>query len=260
MDPDLITSDLDDEKSDKAKSLLNQIFSRNDSVREELVHFFDDLEIPVRNDQVQMILGVIRMLKFSADKIKIPIANVVAVPEDADIKKTTGVIIKSGHSRIPVFHEENNQKTFTGLVYAKDILKSIKSKKKIFKIADYMRPVKVIPESQSLLSLMREMRLKRAHMMLTANEFGEISGLITLEDILEEIVGEIKDEYDNLAPLIKEVGHRQYNVDGSIHLTDLNKELMLKVFTSLHQLINNRRVRECAGIPDRFRFTFCNLP
>jgi len=229
MDPDIITTGTDEPSSNKAKSLLNQIFTRNDSIREELVDFFDNLEIPVRNDQIQMILGVVRMLKFTADKIKIPMAKIVAVREDSDLKETTAMIIKSGHSRIPVYKEEKKQKSFTGLLYAKDLLKSLHSRKKSFRISDYMRPVKVIPESQSLLSLLQDMRLKRQHMMLTANEFGEITGLITMEDILEEIVGEIKDEYDSLALPVKEVGHHLYNVDGSINLTDLNKELMLNL-------------------------------
>lgn len=216
-------------KASRVKTILGQIFSKNDTLRQELSDFFEDLEIPVRNDQIQMILGVVRMMSFSADKIKISSANMVALREDCSSRQAVETICNSGHSRIPIYREEEGQRNYTGLLYSKDLLRSFHKKVKKFKVSDYMREVQVIPETQSLLSLMRDMRLNRQHLMLVAGEYGEITGLITLEDILEEIVGEIKDEHDSRAILIQEIGHRLYEIDASMNLTDINKELAINL-------------------------------
>ena len=229
MEHKIISTNSNDDNTERVRNLLGQIFTRNDTVREELMDFFSELGIPVRNDQIQMILGVIRMLKFTAEKIKVPLSNVVSLQEDADVKQTIDKIMESGHSRIPVYLEKDGQKNFTGLLYAKEALRIIKSKKKTFRLREYLRDIQVIPETQSLLSLLREMRLNSQHMMLTANEHGEITGLITLEDILEEIVGEIKDEHDTETFQIRDVGNNLYEVNGSINLTDINKDLAVNL-------------------------------
>jgi len=228
----IITSDDDkpsEEKESRIKSLLTQIFSRNDTVREQLIEFFEDIELPVRNDQIQMILGVIRLLNFTAEKIKIPLGNMVNLPIDASLKDTVQVIKKSGHSRVPVYKETGGHKKYVGLLYAKDIIGCTDSKKQKFHLEEYTRKLQFIPESQSLLSLLREMRMHSQHLMLTVDEYGEVNGLITLEDILEEIVGDIRDEYDKNTLPIKEIGHRLYEIDASVNLTDINKKLALNL-------------------------------
>lgn len=226
----ITTDDSENEnKSSKLKTILSQIFTRQDPMREELSRFFEDQEVPIRNDQMQMILGVVRMLGFTADQVKVPLANMVSLPEDSDLKKTVETICESGHSRIPLYRVEGGKTDYTGLLYSKDLLRSFSKKTKKFKLADYMREIQTIPETQSLLSLLRDMRVKRQHLMLTANEYGDITGLITLEDILEEIVGEIKDEHDSRQVEIEEVGHRLYQVEGSMNILDLNKELAINL-------------------------------
>jgi len=217
-------------KTSKLKNILNQIFSRNDTLRNELIDFFDDKDIPLRNDQLQMILGVIKMMEYDANNVKVPITKVVSISAKSSLNATLKIICKTGHSRIPVYEEDGGKRKYVGLLYAKDILKSYLKKIGRFKLKDYIREVKVIPETQSLLSLLRDMRVNRQHMMLTANEYGDITGLITLEDLLEEIVGEIKDEYDSAKyTAIKTIGHRLYEVDASTSITDINKELMINL-------------------------------
>ncbi len=218
-----------DSKSSRLKTILSQIFTRQDPLREELSRFFEDQEVPIHNDQMQMILGVIRMLGFTAEQIKVPLANMVSLPEETDLKKTVDTICKTGHSRIPLYRIESGKTEYIGLLYSKDLLRSFARKSKKFKVSDYMREIQIIPETQSLLSLLRDMRVKRQHLMLTANEYGDITGLITLEDILEEIVGEIKDEHDSRQMQIMEVGHRLYQIDGSMNILDLNKELAINL-------------------------------
>lgn len=218
-----------EEKASRVKNLLNQIFTKNDTIRQELIEFFDDMELPVRNDQIQMILGVIHLLGFTAEKIKIPTARMTSLAIDSSYKDAIQAINQSGHSRIPVYEEKKGHRKYTGLLYAKDLLKSVQKKMKGFTLKEYIRKVETVPQTQSLLSLLRDMRMRRQHMMLTANEYGEITGLITLEDILEEIVGEIKDEYDSKKENIEEIGHRLYRVDAAMNLSDLNKQLAINL-------------------------------
>ncbi|MDH5717211.1 MAG: CBS domain-containing protein [Spirochaetia bacterium] len=211
------------EKGSKFSQFLSHLFGKSANIREELTEFFEDQEIPVSNEQLQMILGVLRLVGNSAEKGKISLPGVTALPLNSTKEHAISVIIKSGHSRIPVYDEKNARKEYIGIIYAKDLLKAEKKKK--IKLSDYLRPLPVVPETQSLLSLLREMRLKRHHLAMTVNEYGEFTGLITLEDILEEIVGDIKDEYDSGKNPIKEIKHRVYSVDALTPLSEINNEL-----------------------------------
>ncbi|MDH4263718.1 MAG: CBS domain-containing protein, partial [Spirochaetia bacterium] len=139
-----------EEKTSRIKALLNQIFTKNDTIRQELIQFFDDIELPVRNDQIQMILGVIHLLNFTAEKIKIPLARVTSLSVNSDYKSIIKIINQTGHSRIPIYEEENGHRKYIGLLYAKDLLKSFLKILKKFSLKDYVRDVKVVPESQSL--------------------------------------------------------------------------------------------------------------
>ncbi|MDH5720185.1 MAG: CBS domain-containing protein [Spirochaetia bacterium] len=216
-------------ESSTFKSFIKKLFGKNGNVRDELTDFFEDHEIPVSNDQLQMIMGILRLIGFKADKIKIPLPNVVSLPLKSSKENIVSVIIKSGHSRIPVYDENKGRKEFIGLIYAKDLLKAFTEKKKSIKLKEYLRPLQIVPEGQSLLSLLREMRLKQHHLMMTVNEYGEFTGLITLEDILEEIVGEIRDEFDRKKAPIKEIGLRLYRVDALLPLSDINNELAINL-------------------------------
>ena len=202
---------------------------RHGSLRESLVHFFDRHETPLANDQLQMVLSVVKLAEYDADKIKIPINKIVDLPLDANLDKIVRVLRKSGHSRIPVYDDSKGQKEFVGLLYAKELLKVQLNRSKPFKLVDYVREVKVAPEMQKLLSLLRDMRIQQNHLVLTVNEYGDVTGLITLEDILEEIVGDIRDEHDSNKKMINEIKHRQYRVDASVPLSDLNKELAINL-------------------------------
>ncbi len=217
------------EKNSKLRTILANIFSKNDTLRDELTDFFEEQDIPLSNDQLQMILAIVRMLGFDANKIKVPANRMISLPLGATLKESIQVIKKSGHSRIPVYQEKDKQKDFVGILYAKDLLPSLIKKEGRFKLADYLHKHYVVPETQGLLSLLRDMRLKKQHLALTVNEHGDVSGLITLEDILEEIVGEIRDEFDSEKLQIKEIGLRTYRIDASLPLSDVNKQLAINL-------------------------------
>ncbi len=239
------------DKTSTFKNLISQLFQKNGSLRDELVDFFDEQDTPINNEQLQMILNVVHLIRYDADKIKIPVTKMVTLPVDASLKKTIAVLKKSGHSRIPVYKNEDRHKNFIGLLYAKSLFSELAQKKGTrFKLVNYIRNLQFVPETQKLLSLLRDMRIKQNHLVMTVNEYGETTGLITLEDILEEIVGDIRDEFDSNKKTIQEIAHRQYRVDASVPLNHLNKELAVNFpeerFNTLagymlHQLKGNLR-------------------
>lgn len=216
-------------KQSTLKNFFKQLFNKDEDLREELSEFFKEQETTINNDQLQMMLNIVELIGYDADKIKIPANKMVDLPMTATLKQAITIITKSGHSRIPVYKENKDNKCYTGVLYAKDLLPALVTKAGRFKMADYIRKMHVVPESQSVLSLLREMRLKKNHLALTVTEHGDFSGLITLEDILEEIVGDIKDEFDSGKSQIKEVEHRLYQVDASLPLSDINKQLAINL-------------------------------
>ena len=235
----------------KVKKFFKFVFSKNGSLREALVHFFDHHETPLANDQLQMVLSVVQLAEYDADRIKIPINKIVDLPVDAALDKVIRVLKRSGHSRVPIYEDSEGIKKFVGLLYAKDILKVHLNKRKRFKLKDYIREIRFVPEMQKLLSLLRDMRIQQNHLVLTVNEYGDVTGLITLEDILEEIVGDIRDEHDSNKKMINEIKHRQYRVDASLPLSDLNKELAINLPEEKFNTLAGYMLHELKGKPKK---------
>lgn len=221
----------------KPKTIVKKL--QEESQKQELLEDFLDkqkkfrsgqieLELPLLSmlseEQRQMILAIVQMQNIQAVQIKTPITRITTLSHDTDLKEAVLIIKKSGHSRLPIYQELDGRKKFTSVLYAKDILPAVFDTNKKFKINDYAREILVTPESQSILSLLTEMRDKRHHLALTVNEFGDVSGLITLEDILETIVGDILDEFDAQVELIKNIRDDEYLIDGSTNLTEINKK------------------------------------
>src|SRR5207244_8140982 len=109
-----------------------------------------------------------------------------------------------------------------GIIYAKDVLKALHQGRGDSSLEELVRPARFVPESKKVAELLREMQRKKFHIALVTDEYGSISGLVTLEDLLEELVGEIEDEYDRAERLMEPVGEGRYRVDGRIPIDDLN--------------------------------------
>src|SRR5207302_1754201 len=112
-----------------------------------------------------------------------------------------------------------------GIVYAKDVLKALRQGREDVPLTEIVRPARFVPESKKCAELLREMQRKKFHIALVTDEYGSISGLVTLEDLLEELVGEITDEYDREEPMMVPVGEGRYRVDGRIAIDELNEKL-----------------------------------
>ena len=145
-------------------------------------------------DTLTMVEGAIKVTELSVDDVMIPRTQIVMLPVDWTLPQIMAAVVESGHSRFPVHGEDKDE--ILGILLAKDLLKFFGAAEH-FDIRAIMRPAVLIPESMRLNVLLEEFRLSRNHMALVVNEYGGVAGLVTIEDVLEQIVGEIDDEHDD---------------------------------------------------------------
>lgn len=173
-------------------------------------------------DQIKMIEGVIEVSKLQVRDIMIARSNMILLEEEMGIDQMLQIISKSGHSRFPVIGD--NQDEVIGILLAKDLLRFSQTREVDFELKKYLRTATFIPESKQLQILLKEFRKSRNHMAIVVDEYGRTAGLLTIEDVLEQIVGDIEDEYDpHDLPMIKEIGHQKYIVEALIRIEDFNE-------------------------------------
>jgi putative hemolysin len=151
--------------------------------------------------------------------------DIVALDADTPLMDAMDVIIKHNHSRVPVY--QDNIDNVIGILYAKDLLKVLREKGREaanqIKLSDIVRPAAFTPESKKVDELLEDMQKRRIHMAIVIDEYGGTAGLVTIEDILEEIVGEIQDEYDQAEEaLIQSLGENEWLIDARANLSDIN--------------------------------------
>lgn len=177
----------------------------------------------IEPDEQEMISGILQLEEAVAHDLMVPRIDLVAIPRDASIAEAVSVAIQAGHSRIPVFGENIDE--IVGIIYAKDLLKYVTEDHEDVSLESILRPAAFVPESKRVDDLLQELQLAKVHMAVVVDEYGGTAGVVTIEDILEEIVGEIEDEYDKAAPQIELVGEREAIVDGQMLLEDVLQEL-----------------------------------
>jgi magnesium and cobalt transporter len=141
-----------------------------------------------------MVEGALKVTELSVDDVMVPRAQIVMIPADASLHEILAKVVESGHSRFPVHGEDKDE--IVGILLAKDLLKYFGDGEG-FDLGLLLRPAVLIPESMRLNVLLAEFRRSRNHMALVVDEYGGVAGLITIEDVLEQIVGEIDDEHDD---------------------------------------------------------------
>ncbi|QJT08045.1 hemolysin family protein [Oceanidesulfovibrio marinus] len=177
--------------------------------------------------EVAMILNVLHLGRRQVQEIMVPRTDIVCVEEGSPLSEIVSSIIESGHSRIPVYHE--NRDNIIGIVHAKDLLKTLvhsdgdQGVPATTELGDLIRKPFFIPETKNVLELLQEFRLNKIHLAIALDEYGGTSGLVTFEDVLEEIVGEIEDEYDAPRPEeIQPLDDGSYLLSGRTSLEDLH--------------------------------------
>ncbi len=156
-------------------------------------------------------------------EVMVPRPDIVAVEIGASLRSVQDIVLQHGYSRIPVYRGELDR--VEGVVYAKDVLKFLHQGKTEVPLAEVMRPAHFVPESKKVAELLREMQRQKFHLALVTDEYGSVSGLVALEDVLEELVGEIEDEYDTEEPGLVPIAEGVYRVDGAMPIDDLNELL-----------------------------------
>ena len=179
----------------------------------------------VADDERRMIQSVFELGDTPAREVMVPRTELAWIARDKTAGQATSLAVRSGHSRIPVIGE--NVDDVVGVVYLKDLVQRTyysTNGGRDTAVSDVMRKAAFVPDSKPLDALLREMQLDRVHMVLLVDEYGAIAGLVTIEDVLEEIVGEIADEYDTdeVAP-IEDLGDRSYRVSARLPIEDLSE-------------------------------------
>jgi len=177
----------------------------------------------INADALTMLEGVLEVSDLQVRDIMVPRAQMVFVRRDEPAARILPVVVESGHSRFPVMDEDRDN--IVGILLAKDLLRRTSSdKRERFDIREYMRPAVFVPESKRLNVLLKEFRRNRNHMAIVVDEYGGVSGLCTIEDVIEQIVGEIDDEFDvEDDQNIRRDAAAQFTVRGVTRIDEFNE-------------------------------------
>lgn len=172
-----------------------------------------------------LIQGIVEFKSVTAQEIMTPRVDIISISSDTDFDKVLEIVTRSGHSRIPLY--KDNLDNIIGLIYAKDILPYIRNNelKKNFSLQKISRKVLFVPKSKKIDELMHEFQRKKMHVAIVVDEYGGTAGLVSLEDIIEEIIGEIRDEYDKEENPVTKIDDKTFLVLGKLSIYDLNELL-----------------------------------
>ena len=183
---------------------------------EEIIEERDDIDTPINEDERLLLANILELRDRTIHDVMVPRADIISVDCSADLKEVIDLVTGEGHSRLPVYRETLDDAV--GFIHAKDML-SWRGADNEFSPEKILRKVLFVAPSMQVLELLLEMRVKRAHMALVVDEFGGVDGLVTIEDLVEEIVGEIEDEHDqNEVPQLLPAGNGAYIADARVEI------------------------------------------
>ncbi|MFT6311257.1 MAG: magnesium and cobalt transporter [Porticoccus sp.] len=223
MNDDNTTDDSDDKSwLDK----LSNIFSAEPQSRNELLELLREAEKNeiIDNDALRIFEGAMQVSDLQVREIMVPRSQMKLIKVDSPIEEILPLIIDSSHSRFPVVGESSDD--LKGILLAKDLLPLLLNREQDFELEPLLRTAHIVPESKRLNVLLREFRENRNHMVVVIDEYGDIAGLATIEDVLEEIVGEIEDETDaEEDAFIKKISAGDYIIKALAPIEEVNEEL-----------------------------------
>ena len=203
---------------------LTRLFSPTPSNSDEVADMLRSAENEsiIDADALQIMEGALKVSDLQAREIMIPRSQIKLIEADSSLEEILKLVVESQHSRFPVVGESSDD--IQGILLAKELLPLVLSGKDSFNLQGMLRPANIIPESKRINVLLQEFREQRYHMAIVIDEYGGVSGLLTIEDILEEIVGEIEDETDAHEPeQIREIAQGVYAVDAIVEIADFNE-------------------------------------
>lgn len=202
------------------------------------------------SDALTMIEGVFQVADMRARDLMIPRSQMVVVEDDAELDDMLPAIIESGHSRFPVI--DDNRDEVVGVLLAKDLLRFFpEGERERFDMRDIMRTAVFVPESKRLNTLLQDFRTSRNHMAIVVDEYGGTAGLITIEDILEQIVGDIDDEHDSEeSALIQQHAPGRYTVDALMPVEEFNEHFATEYSDDEFDTIGGLVVNQIGHVPE----------
>jgi len=244
---------------------LGEIFTSEPRDREELKELIKEScdKGILDAEAVAMIEGVLSVSEMQVRDAMIPRSHMVVIPFDSPLEEFLPLVLESGHSRFPVIGEDRD--AVEGILLAKDLLRHYAENSGPLDMKALVRSAVVIPESKRLNMLLRDFRSSRNHMAIVVDEYGGVSGLITIEDVLEEIVGEIDDEHDEEeeAP-IKALGGNHFQVNALAEVEDFNEVFECDFSDEGYDTVGGLLLAEFGRVPEpgeevvlaeRFRFS-----
>jgi CBS domain containing-hemolysin-like protein len=210
--------------------LVSRLMTGRKKITEEEIHDFieaSEEEGLVNEEESEMIRSIFSLRSTVVREIMLPRTDMACVSVEATVRQLLDTIIGCGHSRIPVY--ENSIDNVIGLLYAKDLLKYWGEPEDRVRVRDLMRPPYFIPETINLEQLLQEFKRKRVHLAIVIDEYGGTSGLITIEDLLEQIVGDIQDEYDSEDVLFTVNGDGSINADARMPVEELEEHFDIQI-------------------------------
>jgi gliding motility-associated protein GldE len=177
----------------------------------------------LEQDEKEMIQGIFEISQTTVKEIMVPRVDISCLPNTATAHDVIQMVKEKGHSRLPIYNE--NLDNIAGLIHVKDLLSHIENGDRQIDLADILRPAAFVPEGKKIDDLLRQFQKDKSHMAIVVDEYGGTAGLVTLEDVLEEIVGEIQDEYDREVPLAQRVDDATLVADAKINISELNEYL-----------------------------------
>lgn len=176
-----------------------------------------------------MIKGIVELSDTTVKEVMVPRIDVVFLSKKTPFKEMVESIIECGHSRFPIYEETMDN--VVGILYAKDLLKYLNKLENV-EIDAILRKPYFVPESKRLDSLLKEFKRRHVHIAVAVDEYGGVSGIVCMEDIIEEIVGDIQDEFDHEEEDILKIGENTYRCEGRVNIEDLNEQLSIDLPTS----------------------------
>ena len=219
---------------------------------QEILQQSDDVFNPEEQD---MLAGVLEVSETQVRDVMIPRSQMVILEDDQGIEEMLDTVVESGHSRFPVIGEDRDE--VKGVLLAKDLLRHFRDASGgAWDLTKYLRDVAVIPESKRLNSLLKEFRDSRSHMAIVVDEYGGVSGLVTIEDVVEEIVGEIDDEHDQeeaefIQKDVERNGRPSFQVRALTRIEDFNEYFECELDDEVYDTVGGLVMHELGRLPRR---------
>jgi len=203
----------------------------------------------IEDEEKEMIYSIFQLDETSVREVMVPRLDMIALPLHTPLEEVVQTVLAAGHSRIPVY--EDNIDHIIGLLYAKDLLRVWGKGGNGGALASLVRPAYFVPEGKSAMRLLQEMQLKRVHLAIVVDEYGGTAGLVTLEDLIEEIIGEVLDEYDlDEVAAYEQVSEHEYLCNARLDLDDLNHLLEVNLPTDESDTLGGFILSRLGEVPE----------